>query len=176
MALRAGIVGCGKIAGNHAHALQQVPGVEVVACCDPDLERARAFAARHGIAHAVGSVDELFGLGLDACTVCTPHPVHEQIVVAAAEAGIHVLCEKPIAVDVAAADRMIAAADRAGITFGCCSSVDSGPRPAASRRRSRTAVSACPFSGRCRCSCTARPATTRPTRGAGGGTPTAAAS
>ncbi|KOS55172.1 Gfo/Idh/MocA family protein [Rhodococcus rhodochrous] len=118
MALRAGIVGCGKIAGNHAHALQQVPGVEVVACCDPDLERARAFAARHGIAHAVGSVDELFGLGLDACTVCTPHPVHEQIVVAAAEAGIHVLCEKPIAVDVAAADRMIAAADRAGITFG----------------------------------------------------------
>ncbi|MDO1479496.1 Gfo/Idh/MocA family protein [Rhodococcus ruber] len=118
MALRAGIVGCGKIAGNHAHALQQVPGVEVVACCDPDLERAHAFAARHGIAHAVGSVDELFGLGLDACTVCTPHPVHEQIVVAAAEAGIHVLCEKPIAVDVAAADRMIAAADRAGITFG----------------------------------------------------------
>ncbi|MCZ1072641.1 MULTISPECIES: Gfo/Idh/MocA family protein [Rhodococcus] len=118
MALRAGIVGCGKIAGNHAHALQQVPGVEVVACCDPDLERAHAFAARHGIAHAVGSVDELFGLGLDACTVCTPHPVHEQIVLAAAEAGIHVLCEKPIAVDVAAADRMIAAADRAGITFG----------------------------------------------------------
>ncbi|REE76377.1 putative dehydrogenase [Rhodococcus wratislaviensis] len=118
MALRIGIVGCGKIAGNHARALQQVPGVEVVGCCDPDVDRAREFASAHGIARAVGSVEELIALGLDACTVCTPHPVHEQVVVAAAEAGIHVLCEKPIAVDVAAADRMIAAADRAGITFG----------------------------------------------------------
>ncbi|MFE5707155.1 Gfo/Idh/MocA family protein [Rhodococcus koreensis] len=118
MALRIGIVGCGKIAGNHARALQQVPGVEVVGCCDPDLKRARTFAAAHGITTAVGSVAELLDLGLDACTVCTPHPVHEEVVVAAAQAGIHVLCEKPIAVDVAAADRMIEAADRAGITFG----------------------------------------------------------
>lgn len=116
--LRVGIVGCGRIAGNHARALQNSPGVEVVGCCDADLTRARVFAAEFGIAHAVSSVTELFGLGLDACTVCTPHPVHEQIVVAAADAGIHVLCEKPIAGDVAAADRMIDAADRAGITFG----------------------------------------------------------
>jgi len=97
MALRIGIVGCGKIAGNHARALQQVPGVDVVGCCDPDVDRAREFADAHGIARAVGSVEELIALGLDACTVCTPHPVHEQVVVAAAEAGIHVLCEKPIA-------------------------------------------------------------------------------
>ncbi|MBS9372282.1 Myo-inositol 2-dehydrogenase [Rhodococcus sp. B50] len=93
-------------------------GVEVVGCADADPERAGTFAGRHGIAHAAGSAEELFALGLDACTVCTPHPVHEQIVVAAAEAGMHVLCEKPIAVSVAAADRMIAAADRAGIVFG----------------------------------------------------------
>lgn len=118
MALRVGIVGCGRIAGNHARALLNSPGVEVVGCCDADLARARAFAAEFGIAHAVSSVDDLFGLGLDACTVCTPHPVHEQIVVAAADAGVHVLCEKPIAGTVAAADRMIDAADRAGITFG----------------------------------------------------------
>jgi UDP-N-acetyl-2-amino-2-deoxyglucuronate dehydrogenase len=117
MSLRVGIVGCGRIAGNHARALQQCPGVEVVGCADADPDRAGRFAGRHGIAHAVGSAEELFALGLDACTVCTPHPVHEQIVVAAAEADVHVLCEKPIAVDVAAADRMIAAADRAGITF-----------------------------------------------------------
>jgi predicted dehydrogenase len=118
MALRIGIVGCGRIAGNHARALQNIPGVEIVGCADADLDRARAFAQQHGIMHAVSSVEELFALGLDACTVCTPHPVHEQIVLAAADAGIHVLCEKPIAVDVAAADRMIDAADRAGITFG----------------------------------------------------------
>ncbi|KSZ56409.1 oxidoreductase [Rhodococcus pyridinivorans KG-16] len=118
MSLRVGIVGCGRIADNHVRALQQSPGVEVVGCADADPDRAGTFAGRHGIAHAAGSAEELFALGLDACTVCTPHPVHEQIVVAAAEAGIHVLCEKPIAVSVAAADRMIAAADRAGIVFG----------------------------------------------------------
>ncbi|GAA4477296.1 Gfo/Idh/MocA family oxidoreductase [Rhodococcus olei] len=116
--LRVGIVGCGRIAGNHARALQRVPGVDVVGCCDPDLARSRNFAATHGIPQAFGSVDELLALGVDACTVCTPHPVHEEVVLAAAAAGIHVLCEKPIAVDVAAADRMIEAADRAGITFG----------------------------------------------------------
>jgi len=117
MALRVGIVGCGRIADNHARALHHSPGVEIIGCSDIDPDRAATFARRHGIPDAVGAVQDLFALGLDACTVCTPHPVHEQIVVAAAEAGIHVLCEKPIAVDVTAADRMIAAADRAGITF-----------------------------------------------------------
>ncbi|MGW0041316.1 Gfo/Idh/MocA family protein [Rhodococcus sp. NPDC003348] len=116
--LRVGIVGCGKIAGNHARALEQVPGVDVVGCSDLDLDRARAFAAEYGIANAVRTVDDLIALGLDACTVCTPHPVHEEVVLAVAAARVHVLCEKPIAVDVAAADRMIEAADRAGITFG----------------------------------------------------------
>ncbi len=118
MTLRIGIVGCGKIAGNHARALQHLPGVDVVGCADPDLERARAFAHEHGIAHAVSGLDELFALDIEALTVCTPHPVHEQVVVAAAQIGVHVLCEKPIAVELGAADRMIAAAERAGIIFG----------------------------------------------------------
>lgn len=72
MTLKVGIVGCGKIAGNHARALQQVPGVEVIGCCDPDLGRAQEFAALHGIPAAVSSVEQLLALGLDACTVCTP--------------------------------------------------------------------------------------------------------
>lgn len=46
MTLKVGIVGCGKIAGNHARALQQVPGVEVIGCCDPDLGRARSSRQR----------------------------------------------------------------------------------------------------------------------------------
>jgi UDP-N-acetyl-2-amino-2-deoxyglucuronate dehydrogenase len=50
--------------------------------------------------------------------VCTPHPAHAPVVVAAAEAGVHVLCEKPIAASLADADRMVEAADKAGITFG----------------------------------------------------------
>ncbi|MFC4225021.1 Gfo/Idh/MocA family protein [Lysinibacter cavernae] len=118
MTLRLGIVGCGNIAANHAIALAQTPGAVVVGCCDSNLARAQEFAAAHNIPHAVATTDELFALGLNAVTVCTPHPVHEEVVVAAASAGLHVLCEKPIAVDLAAADRMIAAADTAGVTFG----------------------------------------------------------
>ncbi|MGB3485836.1 MAG: Gfo/Idh/MocA family oxidoreductase [Mycobacterium sp.] len=116
--MRIAIVGCGKIAGNHARALHRVPGVEVVACCDPALDRAQAFAAEHGIPHAVAELDELLALELSAVTVCTPHPVHEKVVVWAAAAGLHVLCEKPIAVELDAADRMIEATERAGVTFG----------------------------------------------------------
>lgn len=116
--LRFGIVGCGKIAANHARAFAAVPGVEVVGCCDPDLARAQAFAAEHGIALAATDLATLIAAGLDAVTVCTPHPVHEEVVLEAAAAGLHVLCEKPIAVTLAAADRMIAATQAAGVTFG----------------------------------------------------------
>ncbi|GAA4406650.1 hypothetical protein GCM10023147_50320 [Tsukamurella soli] len=115
--LRVGIVGCGRIAGNHARAFAAA-GATVAACCDADIARARALAAEREIAAAVGGLDELLALGLDAVSVCTPHPAHEEVVVAAAAAGLHVLCEKPIAVDLAAADRMIAATDAAGVTFG----------------------------------------------------------
>lgn len=116
--MRVGIVGCGRIAGNHARALAEVPGVEVVGCCDTDPARARAFAAEHGLAVAAPDLATLVAAGLDAVTVCTPHPVHEEVVLVAAAAGLHVLCEKPVAVTVAAADRMIAATEAAGVTFG----------------------------------------------------------
>lgn len=116
--LRVGIVGCGKIAGNHARAFQQVPETTVVACCDTNPGRARAFGAQHRIAAALASVEEMLALDLDVVSVCTPHPVHEEVVLAAAASGRHVLCEKPVAVDLAAADRMIAATERAGVSFG----------------------------------------------------------
>lgn len=116
--LRVGIVGCGKIAGNHSHALQALDDVRVIACCDTDSARASAFAAEHNIARAYPSVEQLLDAGVDAVTVCTPHPTHEAVVIAAAERGVHVLCEKPIGVDLDSADRMIAATERAGITFG----------------------------------------------------------
>ena len=116
--MRVGIVGCGNVAGNHAAAFAGLPDVDVVACCDVDPARAAGFAARHGIARSVGSVDALLDLGLDAVSVCTPHPTHEAVVTAAAARGVHVLCEKPIAIDLASAARMIAACETAGVTLG----------------------------------------------------------
>ena len=130
--LRVGIAGGGAIFRNHLEAYRAAheagrdtgQGVEVVALCDIDAGRAAQVAAAHGIGHAFGSVTEMLawrgadGRGIDVISVCTPHPTHEAVVTEAAAAGVHVLCEKPIAIDLAAADRMVAACREASVRFG----------------------------------------------------------
>lgn len=116
--LRVGIVGCGAISRNHLEAFAAADGAEVTVVCDIDPDRARRTAEEHGIPHAVSSVDDLLSIGVDAISVCTPHPTHEAVVLAAAATGVHVLCEKPIAVDLDAARRMTAACDAAGVQLG----------------------------------------------------------
>ncbi len=117
--VRVGVIGCGKIANVHAAALHQLEEAEFVACCDQDEARAREYAARNSVPNIYTDVDAMLRSGtVDAVHVCTPHPAHERAVVAAAEAGVHVLCEKPVAISLAEADRMIDAADRAQVAFG----------------------------------------------------------
>lgn len=115
---RVGIVGCGAISRNHLEAFLAIPEATVVAVCDVDADRARQTAERWGIGQAFGSVEELLAAGIHIVSVCTPHPTHEAVVLAAAAAGVHVLCEKPIAIDLASAERMIAACDAAGVRLG----------------------------------------------------------
>ena len=116
--LKTGIVGCGNIAPAHAEALATLPQSEFWACCDTDPTKATMLASRHGAPHVSTSLGEFLASGVEAVMVCTPHKSHEAVVTRAAEAGVHVLCEKPISVELEQADRMIAAADSAGITFG----------------------------------------------------------
>lgn len=116
--LRVGIVGCGNISGNHLRAFAALENVEVVGVCDVDVDRAQATAKHWGIEHALDSVDELLALELDVVSICTPHPTHEVVALAAAAAGVHVLCEKPIAVDIDSAQRMVDAADAAHVKLG----------------------------------------------------------
>jgi UDP-N-acetyl-2-amino-2-deoxyglucuronate dehydrogenase len=116
--VRIGIIGCGRIARNHVGALRGVEGVHVAAVADIDPARARGFAADHGVDRSFGDVDEMLDGGLDAVTICTPHAEHEAGVLAAAAHGTHVLCEKPIALRVEQAERMIAATAAAGVRFG----------------------------------------------------------
>lgn len=117
--MRTGLIGCGNIGKTHAAALASLPESEFVACCDSDEGRARALAAQHGVPRVyTDPVEMLRGGAVEAVCVCTPHPSHAPLVVAAAEAGVHVLCEKPMTVSLVEADRMIAAARRAGIRFG----------------------------------------------------------
>jgi UDP-N-acetyl-2-amino-2-deoxyglucuronate dehydrogenase len=116
--LRIGIVGAGQIALNHAKAVADLAEAELTAVCDVDLKRAQSLADLFRAKHAFEDLDAMMDSGLDAVTVCTPHPVHEQVVVAAADHRLHVLCEKPIAVTLEATDRMIAATRDAGVRLG----------------------------------------------------------
>jgi predicted dehydrogenase len=119
--VRVGIVGCGKVGGLHAAALQQLPGAELAAVCDALLSRATSFAERYG-GQAYGSPAELCQhAGCEVLLICTPHPLHEEPVLQAAKAGIHVLVEKPLSHNLAACDRMLAAADAHGIKLGVVS-------------------------------------------------------
>lgn len=117
--IRTGLIGCGKIARTHAAALNALPEADFIACCDTDEARATAFAQEHHVPRVFTDPAAMLGSGeIDAVVVCTPHPSHAALVILAAEHGVHVLCEKPMTIDLAEADRMITAADRAGITFG----------------------------------------------------------
>lgn len=116
--LRVGLVGCGSIGQRHAAALAAIDRVDFAACCDVAEDKARATAERFGVAQVYGDLGTLLASGrVDAVSICTPHPQHAPCLIAAAEAGIHAIVEKPLSTDLGEADRMVEAADRAGITF-----------------------------------------------------------
>jgi predicted dehydrogenase len=108
--LRVGVVGAGLIAGCHVRAYTRTPDVEVVAVADPHLAKAEELAAGVG-ATACAGLDEVLGLDLDVISVCTPPRSHADLTVRALQAGRHVLCEKPMALSLADAQRIRAAAE-----------------------------------------------------------------
>ncbi|HEX9188611.1 MAG TPA: Gfo/Idh/MocA family oxidoreductase [Vicinamibacteria bacterium] len=115
-----GLVGCGDVAGKRvAAALGQAEGSALVAVARARAERAAEFARSHGAKRWHADWRALLrDAEVDAVYVATPVRFHEQQAVAAAEAGKHVLCEKPMALDVAGCERMIAAAQANGVRLG----------------------------------------------------------
>ena len=114
--MRVAIIGCGAIAAVHARCLRAA-GVTIAAACDASLESARAFAAEHGIARAVSSVER--GLeDADAAIVSSPSALHYQHAVSALERGRHVLVELPPC-GAAEADRLAVLAARKQRVLQC---------------------------------------------------------
>ena len=112
-----GIVGAGVISAMHAEAISSLPGARLAAVTDVDAQRAAALAEAHG-ASAEPGLDELLGRpDVDVVCVCVPSGMHAQVGVRAAAAGKHLVVEKPIDVTLAAADRLIAAAEEAGVAM-----------------------------------------------------------
>ncbi|MCL4506984.1 MAG: Gfo/Idh/MocA family oxidoreductase [Chloroflexi bacterium] len=119
--LRFAIIGCGGIiAPTHIRALQQILNAQIAAMCDinPDTGAPRAAevaeSTQPGCPFFTDHRELLAKIKPDVVSVCTPHPFHAPIAVDGFAAGAHVLTEKPMSIEVAEADRMIAAADAAG--------------------------------------------------------------
>jgi predicted dehydrogenase len=116
--IRVGVIGAGTFGEVHASVLAELPDVEVVAVADVRLERAREVAGKCGAKY---HYDDWRGLlardDIDAVSIVTPEDAHRDPAIEAANAGKHVLVEKPIAATLADADAMIGAAGRAGVKF-----------------------------------------------------------
>lgn len=113
--IRFAIVGCGRISGFHIDALNNLEGAKVAAVCD--IIPARAIAASQRARGAPWFTDYTEMLktgGFDVVSVCTPSGLHPEHGIMAAEAGYHVVTEKPMAVNLEAADRLIETCDRLG--------------------------------------------------------------
>jgi predicted dehydrogenase len=109
------IVGAGRVAAAHARAIEDTPEVRLVAVADVDRGRADAFAAKHG---CLAFDDYRAALARDdvrLAMIGLPHHLHERATLDACAAGKHIFLEKPMANTVEECDRMIAAAEGAGI-------------------------------------------------------------
>jgi predicted dehydrogenase len=111
--VRWGIIGTGRMAATIAGELAALSpqGFECVAVASRDLERARSFAAQHGVRRGYDSVERLVeDAEVDAVYVATPHSRHATDMLACIAAGKPVLCEKPFTLDAAEAERVVNAA------------------------------------------------------------------
>ncbi len=113
--LRYAVIGCGGvIAPTHLQALAQIPDAQIVAMSDLDEARGAPRAEAANVPFFTDYRAMLAEIQPDVAVICVPHPFHAPIALDCFKAGAHVLVEKPIAVEVAEADAMIAAAEAAG--------------------------------------------------------------
>ncbi|MBC2605553.1 Gfo/Idh/MocA family protein [Pelagicoccus albus] len=116
--LRWGIIATGFIAGRFATGLRTSNTGKLVAVSSRTLSGAENFAKEHGCPKAYGSYSALLNDDdVDAVYIATPHPFHMQVAVAAAESGKHILCEKPIGMNIQEMETIMAAAKVARVTL-----------------------------------------------------------
>jgi UDP-N-acetyl-2-amino-2-deoxyglucuronate dehydrogenase len=115
------VIGCGKVADAHAQAYSALDESHFVGVYDVNADRVKVFANQYGIA-AYHDLDEILNNPeIQAVSICSPHTTHPQIAAACAQAGKHVLIEKPMAVDLKGCEVAISAAKSAGTKLGVVS-------------------------------------------------------
>ena len=115
MSVRLGVLGAGIIAKSFMEAAPDVADLEVAVICDVAVDAARALAEPHQIDWVTDYRSVLQDDSIQAVYIALPHHLHEEATIAAAEAGKHILLEKPMANSLQEADRMLAAQREAGV-------------------------------------------------------------
>jgi UDP-N-acetyl-2-amino-2-deoxyglucuronate dehydrogenase len=112
---RIALVGCGRISKNHFNAIRKVDGLDLVAVCDSDPKRAEEAATEQNVACFTSYERMLAESNSDVVTIATPSGLHTDQGVEAAQAGKHVVMEKPMAISLTGADALVHACDKAGV-------------------------------------------------------------
>lgn len=115
--LQVGIIGAGHFGAEHARALRNVSNARLVAACRNDREALAAFTTEFGGKAFVDWRDLLADPNVDAVVISLPHHLHAEVAIAAAEAGKHIMIEKPLAPTVSDCLRILQAAEKAGVTL-----------------------------------------------------------
>ena len=114
--VRLGLIGCGAVGVVHAQSIAEADASELVIVADIDKEAASSVSRRFGVKQVTTDVKDVVSHPLlDGVVVAIPSHLHADVVVEAAKAGKHVFCEKPLAMTLADADRMIDACKEAGV-------------------------------------------------------------
>ena len=113
--VKTGIVGCGKVGHFHAKCYQRLETSEFVGAVGTRPGRGEAFGREYGVPGFDSMKDLVEATGVEAVSICTPHPNHGDYAVEAARLGLHIAVEKPLAASLADCDRIIAAAKEAGV-------------------------------------------------------------
>ncbi|UCH56923.1 MAG: Gfo/Idh/MocA family oxidoreductase [Candidatus Bathyarchaeota archaeon] len=113
--LNVAVVGCGFWGRNHARIYNDLESASLVAVADVNERAARALSERYGADSYLDSQDVFERMDVEAVSICTPTVTHAEIALAAIEAGKHVLVEKPMTDTVEEAERVVRAAEGAGV-------------------------------------------------------------
>lgn len=117
MATGFGIIGAGMIAHFHARAIAEIRGAKLIGCYNSTVPKAQAFAEKFQCTAYERLEEMLADPRIDVVTICTPSGAHLEGAIAAAEAGKHVITEKPLEVTLKRCDAVISACEKAGVTL-----------------------------------------------------------